>query len=90
MTLANYINDLLYRYDCVIVPDFGGFVRQFWADLVDFTVRRIQDFRFFLKTSNFEQPQLFRPGTDFDNFWSVDQLRARSLHLWPFPAHSQK
>ena len=26
MTLANYINDLLYRYDCVIVPTFGGFV----------------------------------------------------------------
>lgn len=26
MTLATYINDLLYRYDCVIVPDFGGFV----------------------------------------------------------------
>ncbi len=26
MTLANYINDLLYRYDCVIVPNFGGFV----------------------------------------------------------------
>lgn len=26
MTIANYINDLLYRYDCVIVPDFGGFV----------------------------------------------------------------
>ena len=26
MTLANYINDLLYRYDCVIVPEFGGFV----------------------------------------------------------------
>ncbi|AUC85484.1 hypothetical protein CW731_09360 [Polaribacter sp. ALD11] len=26
MNLANYINDLLYRYDCVIVPDFGGFV----------------------------------------------------------------
>lgn len=26
MTLANYIDDLLYRYDCVIVPDFGGFV----------------------------------------------------------------
>ena len=26
MTLTNYINDLLYRYDCVIVPDFGGFV----------------------------------------------------------------
>ena len=26
MTLPRYINDLLYRYDCVIVPDFGGFV----------------------------------------------------------------
>lgn len=26
MILANYINDLLYRYDCVIVPNFGGFV----------------------------------------------------------------
>ena len=26
MILANYIKDLLYRYDCVIVPDFGGFV----------------------------------------------------------------
>ncbi|WP_445757945.1 HU domain-containing protein [Polaribacter sp.] len=26
MNLANYIKDLLYRYDCVIIPDFGGFV----------------------------------------------------------------
>lgn len=26
MTLATYIKDLLYRYECVIVPDFGGFV----------------------------------------------------------------
>ena len=26
MILTNYINDLLYRYDCVIIPDFGGFV----------------------------------------------------------------
>ena len=26
MILATYINDLLFRYDCVIVPDFGGFV----------------------------------------------------------------
>lgn len=26
MVLASYINDLLYRYDCVIVPNFGGFV----------------------------------------------------------------
>jgi hypothetical protein len=26
MTLESYISDLLYRYDCVIVPNFGGFV----------------------------------------------------------------
>ncbi|HBI41017.1 MAG TPA: hypothetical protein DDY16_08730 [Tenacibaculum sp.] len=26
MSLARYINDLLHRYDCVIVPNFGGFV----------------------------------------------------------------
>tara|TARA_R110001632_G_scaffold99271_1_gene206016 strand:- start:19159 stop:20064 length:906 start_codon:yes stop_codon:yes gene_type:complete len=26
MAIANYIKDLLYRYDCVIVPNFGGFV----------------------------------------------------------------
>jgi nucleoid DNA-binding protein len=26
MNLAKYINDLLYRYECVIIPDFGGFV----------------------------------------------------------------
>lgn len=26
MALATYIKDLLYRYDCVIVPDFGGFI----------------------------------------------------------------
>lgn len=26
MKLANHIKDLLYRYDCVIVPNFGGFV----------------------------------------------------------------
>jgi len=26
MTVTNYISDLLYRYECVIVPNFGGFV----------------------------------------------------------------
>jgi len=26
MKLSTYISDLLYRYECVIVPDFGGFV----------------------------------------------------------------
>ena len=26
MTIANYICDLLYRYDCVILPEFGAFL----------------------------------------------------------------
>lgn len=26
MQLADYISDLLYRYDCVIIPNFGGFI----------------------------------------------------------------
>lgn len=26
MTLAKYISDLLYRYECVIIPNFGGFI----------------------------------------------------------------
>ncbi len=26
MQIPNYITDLLYRYDCVIVPDFGAFI----------------------------------------------------------------
>lgn len=26
MNLANHIDDLLYRYNCVIIPNFGGFV----------------------------------------------------------------
>lgn len=26
MQLSNYISDLLYRYECVIIPNFGGFV----------------------------------------------------------------
>lgn len=28
MRLAKYISDLLYRYECVIIPDFGGFITQ--------------------------------------------------------------
>lgn len=35
MQLANYINDLLYRYDCVIVPNFGGFVTNKISATVD-------------------------------------------------------
>ena len=28
MAVANYINDLLYRYECVILPGFGAFITQ--------------------------------------------------------------
>lgn len=35
LKLANYISDLLYRYECVIVPDFGGFVTNTKSASVD-------------------------------------------------------
>lgn len=37
MTLATYIKDLLYRYECVIVPDFGGFVTNKISAQIDTT-----------------------------------------------------
>ena len=36
MKLANYISDLLYRYECVIVPEFGGFVTNNKSAKIDF------------------------------------------------------
>lgn len=36
MTLDNYISDLLYRHDCVIVPDFGGFISNKKSARLDF------------------------------------------------------
>ena len=35
MNLANYISDLLYRYECVIVPKFGGFVSNYRPAKID-------------------------------------------------------
>ena len=35
MALANYISDLLYRYECVIVPEFGAFLTQQHAATVN-------------------------------------------------------
>lgn len=38
MILANYINDLLYRYDCVIIHNLGGFVtNKIGADVNNYT-----------------------------------------------------
>lgn len=35
MQLATYINDLLYRYECVIVPGFGAFLTQYRSAKID-------------------------------------------------------
>ena len=35
MRIATYISDLLYRYECVIVPDFGAFITQRKAASID-------------------------------------------------------
>lgn len=37
MAIANYIKELLYRYDCVIVPNFGGFVTNRISAQIDTT-----------------------------------------------------
>ena len=33
MQLATYISDLLYRYECVIIPGFGAFLTQYQSRL---------------------------------------------------------
>lgn len=35
MQLSTYINDLLYRYECVIIPGFGAFLTQYHSAKVD-------------------------------------------------------
>ncbi len=41
MNLANYISDLLYRYECVIIPQFGGFVTNERSAVIDKDRERI-------------------------------------------------
>jgi hypothetical protein len=36
MKLENYISDLLYRYECVIVPEFGGFITSEIGSKIDY------------------------------------------------------
>jgi nucleoid DNA-binding protein len=35
MQLATYINDLLFRYECVIIPGFGAFLTQYHSAKID-------------------------------------------------------
>tara|TARA_R110002072_G_scaffold22615_1_gene79447 strand:- start:287179 stop:288120 length:942 start_codon:yes stop_codon:yes gene_type:complete len=35
MQLSVYINDLLYRYECVIIPGFGAFLTQYRSAIID-------------------------------------------------------
>ncbi len=51
MKLAKYISDLLYRYECVIVPGFGGFVTNDRSAKVD-TLNQILQPPFKLITFN--------------------------------------
>jgi len=37
MALTNYISDLLYRYECVLVPEFGAFLTQKHNAIIDTT-----------------------------------------------------
>jgi len=42
LKLANYISDLLYRYECVIVPGFGGFVTNIKSAKIDTSKQILQ------------------------------------------------
>jgi len=35
MQLATYIKDLLYRYECVIIPGFGAFLTQYQSATIN-------------------------------------------------------
>ncbi len=35
MKIDQHISDLLYCYDCVIIPDFGGFVANYRSAEID-------------------------------------------------------
>ena len=35
MTLEHYISELLYRYNCVVVPGFGAFLTQSHSAVID-------------------------------------------------------
>jgi hypothetical protein len=35
MELNKYISDLLRKHNCVIVPDFGGFVANYRSAVID-------------------------------------------------------
>lgn len=37
MQISTYINDLLYRYECVIIPGFGAFLTQYRSAKIDET-----------------------------------------------------
>lgn len=42
MKLADYISDLLFRYECVIVPGFGGFVTNNKSAKIDYSKQILQ------------------------------------------------
>ena len=35
MQISTYINDLLYRYECVIIPGFGAFLTQYQSARIE-------------------------------------------------------
>ena len=35
MQITTYINDLLYRYECVIIPGFGALLTQYQSAKID-------------------------------------------------------
>mgnify|MGYP000548388805 CR=1 FL=1 len=71
MALAKYISDLLYRYECVIVPEFGAFLTQQHAASIN-TVNNV--FLAPRKTVSFNEQLKQNDGLLANHMASVEQI----------------
>ena len=71
MMVANYISDLLYRYECVVLPSFGAFLTQKFSAEID------TDTNLFLaprKTISFNEQLKQNDGLLANHILTVEQL----------------
>lgn len=79
MKLENYISDLLYRYECVIVPDFGGFITSEYGSRINYNNHHFYPpykklgFNAYLKNSD---------GLLVNYIASVDQISFEEATSW--------
>lgn len=79
MKLENYISNLLYRYECVIVPDFGGFITSEYGSRINYNNHHFYPpykklaFNAYLKNND---------GLLVNYIASVDQISFEDATIW--------